>query len=231
MRFIDMSPVRAQAARERGLLTPLDDLRILGIHLKHSIKFRLHKKPKGAESYDEAAEIAKFARECTHHGLNWHNQPRNTMAQEQYSESASSVAAEPKKAAHVHFADEEDQHSPTLSQKKPLPSNGEVESIMRRWLDPNDEAEPGEYFQHACPVTYSYLMDIVHGERLNDGVNDWVTRTAALKEIDNARLPMQDASGTDDTMRHDLQAINVLYEIIEGMKVYGQPPWEGLERY
>ncbi len=208
--------------REAGLQTPSEDIRILGIHLKQSIKARFHRKPQGYAQdlgYDEAAEQAKFSRECTHHhGPNTHNRPRNPE-REQWSEISSS-SLQPNKAAKVHFADEELAHAVTSSEPKPLPPKEQVEGLMRRWLDPEDEAEPGEVFLQACPVTHSYILDIIHG----DGVNDWVTRAAALAELNNARLPMLEASNSSIVVMYDLQALQVLYCIVEGMEVYGLPP-------
>jgi len=60
---------------------------------------------------------------------------------------------------------------------------------------------------------------------------DWVTRAAALTELDNTRLPMLQVSSTDVTVIHDLQTLRVLYCIVEGMEVYGLPPWEVRERF
>lgn len=228
MPLIDLSPTRARAARERGLQTPMDDIRILGIHLKHSLKYRFGKKPKGMEYYDEAAEQAKFAKGCTHHhGSMQHNLPRQSAEEEQGSELAS--RSESKKVVKVHFADEEGQRSMGSLQAKTIPPDEEVEGLMRRWLDPGDEAEPGECFEHACPVARSYVLDIMRGERLNDGVNDWVTRAAALKEIDNARLPLVEASRLDGSMLRDVQALGVLYGIVEGMEAFGWPVGEAAE--
>jgi len=218
-----MSPSRAHDQRQRGLQTASDDIRILGIHLKQSIKARFHKNPQGYTLYDEAAELTKFTKECTrHHGSTQHNQPRN---EERLSETSSS--SQLGKPAKVHFADEELQDALASSQPKPLPPTEQIEGLMRRWLDPEDEAEPGNTFMQVCPVTHSYIPDVIHG----DGVNDWVTRAAALTEIDNARLPMLEASSTDESVMHDLQALQVLYCIVEGREVYGVPPWEMAERF
>ncbi|KAK4694280.1 hypothetical protein P7C71_g3280, partial [Lecanoromycetidae sp. Uapishka_2] len=214
-----MSRKQAQIDREHGLQTTREDLRILIIHLKQSIKYRFHRKPKGAKGYDEAAELANFSRECTHqHGFNEQNQHRSVVELEQKSELSTSL--ESRKAVRV---------SASLLVKSLPPIEQQLKTLMKRWIDPNDDAVPGQDFEDACPVTSKHLSLIKQGEYLNDGVNDWVTRVAALKGLDDERMAMREASSTDEAGKYDLRALNVLYAIVEGLEVYGWAPWEVTE--
>lgn len=101
-----------------------------------------------------------------------------------------------------------------------MPPTEQMRGLMKRWLDPSDYAEPGTLFAHVCPVTYSYVEDI-----RKSGVKDWITRTAFLVALNDARIPMLEGSTKDDALMHDLQALQVLYCIVEGMGVYGVPSW------
>ena len=65
--------------------------------------------------------------------------------------------------------------------------------MIHHWINssPNNSALPPSEFEHACPIAYHYIRGIMTG----DGINDWVTRTAVLKELDRANAMMLEVGG------------------------------------
>ncbi|MCJ1274665.1 hypothetical protein MMC21_002462 [Puttea exsequens] len=208
------------------------------------------------KDYDEATNLIRFSKECQlnikapfrvhersgSYSAGTHNVQMSPAFKEyaylsdaslrsfssrmqHFTESA--LLSPPRRPSQVFLAgDFPMPHSPTPAKPhKALADLAAVENIMREWLDPADEARPGKHFAHACPVTY-YL---VQGLRQGDGVNDWVTRRATMLELEQARMPMLEASAIGESSMHDLQALMVLCAILEEIGVEskgcGQGHW------
>lgn len=221
MQIIDVSPKSFQAMADRHVGLPMK--RSFAHRLKRVVKkFHFKRSLLSYHGYEETAEFELFARTCTHrHGSSQNNLPRS---EEQLSETSSSQQL--RKPAKVHFADEELQHALASRGSVSLPPAEQIGSLVRRWLDPSDYAEPGSDFKRVCPITYFHVRLICR-----DGIHDWVSRAATLVKLNDARVPMLEGCTRNDALMLDLQALQVLYCIVESMGKYGVPSWSAADQY